>query len=459
MGDSPYDTDPIVKKELAAACSFVAEAGPSDSIAGVEPRWVASPASTEETAAVLRVAASRDLAVVPRGSGSRLDWGRPPERCDLILDTRRMDQVVEHTAGDLVARVQAGATMGHVAEVLARAGQRISLGTPPEATVGGVIADGVAGPLRLRFGGPRDLIIGITVVRADGVVARSGGKVVKNVAGYDLGKLFAGSRGTLGVITEATFRLHPIPSSREWVVATLPAHVPWRTDDVTSTLIEEGRCDIDHLASGGGGGGGAGGGPAGGGGAGTGGGGADVGRVVAAAANSPLLASAVEVYRGEPGGPVEVGVLLEGTGDGVAARAELMAGLLGDGTVRYAEKPQWWGRTESGVRVSFWVSALPAVLAAVDEAAAEMKGAEAGVRPVVGGSAGAGVLDVWFDGDPGAFAAALRARVGVRGSVIVLAPYTGDALGPVPGLTLMRAVKDRFDPGHRMAPGRLAEGL
>ncbi|MGD0561140.1 MAG: FAD-binding oxidoreductase, partial [Streptosporangiaceae bacterium] len=159
-------------------------AGPADSVAGLKPQWVASPTSTEETAAVLSAAAADGLAVVPRGSGSRLDWGRPPSRCDLVLDMSRMDQVLEHAAGDLVARVQAGARMGHVTEVLARAGQRISLDAPATATVGGVIADGLAGPLRLRYGTPRDLVIGITVVRADGVIAHSGGRVVKNVAGY-----------------------------------------------------------------------------------------------------------------------------------------------------------------------------------------------------------------------------------------------------------------------------------
>ncbi len=109
-----------------------------------------------------------------------------------------------------------GVTLDELARVLARAGQRLALdppGQPAGGTVGGVLATNVAGPLRLRYGAPRDLLIGITVVRADGTVARSGGKVVKNVAGYDLGKLFAGSRGTLGLITQATFRLHPLPAA------------------------------------------------------------------------------------------------------------------------------------------------------------------------------------------------------------------------------------------------------
>ena len=127
--------------------------------------------------------------------------------------------MVEHSAGDLVARMQAGARMGDVAAALARDGQEIALDVPDEATIGGVVASGLAGPRRLRYGTPRDLLIGITIVRADGTVAKSGGKVVKNVAGYDLGKLLAGSAGTLALITEATFRLHPLPAARVYVTA------------------------------------------------------------------------------------------------------------------------------------------------------------------------------------------------------------------------------------------------
>ena len=141
----------------------------------------------------MRVAAEHELAVVARGGGSRLSWGTPPSRCDLVIDMSRMAGVVEHAAGDLVARVQAGARMGDVAAVLAQAGQEIALDVPDDASIGGVVASGLAGPRRLRYGTPRDLLIGITIVRADGTVAKSGGKVVKNVAGYDLGKLFAGS--------------------------------------------------------------------------------------------------------------------------------------------------------------------------------------------------------------------------------------------------------------------------
>src|SRR5262249_9966816 len=181
-----------------------------DAVAGAQPRFVASPADTAEAAAVLRAAAAEGMTAVPRGGGTRLAWGNPPASCDLVIDTRRMNPVLEHAAGDHVVRVQAGGGLDRLAGLLARAGQRLALDPPPGAgpaaghdsapgTVGGVLATGVAGPLRLRYGTPRDLAIGMTVVRADGTVASSGGKVVKNVAGYDLGKLFAGSYGALGL--------------------------------------------------------------------------------------------------------------------------------------------------------------------------------------------------------------------------------------------------------------------
>jgi glycolate oxidase FAD binding subunit len=204
-----------IPSELAGACEEVRPATEADAVAGVRPALVASPASTEQASAVLRAAAVLGLAVIPRGTGTKLDWGNPPERADLVVDTTRLDQVVEHAAGDLVATAQAGVTLEQLADVLSRAGQRLALDAA--GTVGGVLSTGVAGPLRLRYGTPRDLLIGITIVRADGTIAKSGGKVVKNVAGYDLGKLFAGSRGTLGLITQATFRLHPIPAATAYV--------------------------------------------------------------------------------------------------------------------------------------------------------------------------------------------------------------------------------------------------
>jgi glycolate oxidase FAD binding subunit len=412
----------VARKNLRAACGEVREG-----VAG-DAAFVALPGSTEVAADVMRVAAEHELAVVVRGGGSRLSWGIPAARCDLVIDVSRMSGVVEHSSGDLVARVRAGTRMGDVQAVLAQAGQEIALDVPGDASVGGVIGSGLAGPRRLRYGTPRDLLIGLTIVRADGTIAKSGGKVVKNVAGYDLGKLFAGSAGTLGLITEAIFRLHPLPEARAYVTA-----------EYVAVSV---ACDA-----------------------------------VAAAANSPLVSSAVELSRAAPGGPVQVGVLLEGSADGVAARAVRMAGLLGHGEVADSA-PAWWpgapraAAGETLIRVSFWVAALARVLDAIEAAAAR-----SGVSPALEGSAGAGVLYVRVGGAPdhqgshdvAEFVAALREAVaGERGAVTVLAAPApvraelaarGGMSGTVPGLALMRAVKDQFDPGHRMSPGRFPEGI
>ncbi len=182
----------LLPAALARACSEVRRAGPDDAVAGVAPRYVARPADVAEASAVMQAAAAEGLAAVPRGAGTRLAWGGPPTRCDLIIDTGG--------SGPSGSGVSPGGAV-----------------PPRGGTVGGVLAAGAAGPLRLRYGTPRDLNIGITVVRADGTVASSGGKVVKNVAGYDLGKLFAGSFGTLGLIVEAAFRLHPLPGAASFV--------------------------------------------------------------------------------------------------------------------------------------------------------------------------------------------------------------------------------------------------
>src|SRR5260370_7876746 len=166
---------PAVRSALTAACPAVREAdAAADAVAGCVPSFVAAPASTEEASALLRAAAAHDLAVVPRGAGTGLGWGLPPDRCDLVVDMGSMDQVIEHAAGDLVARVQAGATIGQLASALASAGQQLALDAPADATVGGVVATGTAGPRRFRYGPPRDLLVGLTMVPPHGALAHSG---------------------------------------------------------------------------------------------------------------------------------------------------------------------------------------------------------------------------------------------------------------------------------------------
>jgi len=201
--------------ELAAivGSDHLRPATPADAVDGVPAQMVITPASADELARALRVANAAGLSVVPRGGGTKLGWGNPPRRADLILSTARLDRVLEHAWGDMTATVQAGCTVEHFQRTLAEHRQRLALDAlwPKRATIGGMLAANDSAALRVRFGALRDLIIGITLALPDGTLAKSGGKVVKNVAGYDLPKLATGSLGTLGVITEAVFRLYPLP--------------------------------------------------------------------------------------------------------------------------------------------------------------------------------------------------------------------------------------------------------
>ena len=205
-----------------------------------------SPASVEEAAELLRKA---DGTVAIRGNGTKKDWGGKTAEPDLVLDTRALNGVVEHAAGDLIVVVKAGTPLAELREQLAAEGQQLALDeTVPGATVGGTVAANTSGPRRMLYGTARDLVIGVTVVRADGTVAHSGGKVVKNVAGYDLGKLFTGSYGTLGLITQLAFRLHPLPEASAYVTATDLASI--RAAQVVPSAVELNGSEIVVLLEG-----------------------------------------------------------------------------------------------------------------------------------------------------------------------------------------------------------------
>lgn len=284
--------------------------------------------------------------------------------------------------------------------------------------MGGVIATAASGPLRLSFGAVRDLLIGVTMVRADGVIAHAGGKVVKNVAGYDLGKLLAGSFGTIGVITEAIFRLHPNPPAQRWV--SVPIANSQAARDVTQRVI-----------------------------------------------HSHLSPSGLELDRPRSG-HASITVLLEGTDAGVADRSASILELLGVGAVEQEIRPPWWGRRpwddrSVGVRLTHQIASLQTLIDALD-AATRPFGFLADIR----GAAGVGVLHAVLPADPAivtTVTAQLRAAAASWGGDVVIldAPVhvrgALDVWGPVNGLALMRRIKDQFDPEHRLAPGRFVGGI
>lgn len=370
---------------------------------------VAHPTTTAEVAEVLRDAAARGCTVLAQGRGTKQSWGTPPTSADVLVDLSAMDRVLDHQAGDLVVEVQAGARLADLQEVVGAEGQRLALDeTVPGASIGGTIATNASGPGRMLAGTARDLLIGVTVVRADGVVAKSGGRVVKNVAGYDLGKLVVGSFGTLAVVTEAHFRLHPLPEVRRWVGVEVDD--PARLHELTQAVV-----------------------------------------------HSQVVPWAVEVDRGRGAGSLSV--LLGGRAAGVEARARAVHELLG-GAVSDAA-PDGWGRYpwepgETGLKITFVLSGLREVLTVADEVGARVRG-----------SAGVGVVHAAVpdpDGVPEALARLREVAARHGGSVVVVdgpdeVKQAVDVWGPVPALELMRRVKDQFDPEHRLAPGRFVGGI
>jgi len=373
------------------------------------PGEVVRPFGIPEVADVLRQAQGEGSTVLASGGRTKTRWAPPPTSADVLIDTTGLDRLVEHTAGDLVVVAEAGLRLSALQQRLGAAGQWLAL-DPPElgATLGGVVSANASGPRRLRYGTVRDLLIGVTVVLADGTVAHAGGKVVKNVAGYDLGKLYTGAHGTLGVVVSTTWRLHPLPAARRVVVLDLR----------------------DPL---------------------------DSGPLALAIARSTLTPSAVEVHATMGGSGVLI-VVFEAIGESVRAQADAASALLGGGRQgddlpdRFGERPG--GDGDLVLRLAFAPASLPAALEALPEGSA------------VTASACTGVAYAALPADKAPLLPALRAALAPHdGTAVVLSapPALRDGLdhwGPVgDALTLMQRVKDSFDPDRRLAPGRFVGGI
>ncbi len=399
------------------------EATAENAVDGVEPSFVAEPGSVEETSELLRFANDEGLAVSVRGGGTKTALGNPPRELDLILGTARMNEVIEHVPGDQVVRVQAGIKLQDLQDRLAGTEQMLGI-DPPErgATIGGVVAANSTGPRRYRYGTIRDLIIGITVVLSDGTVAKAGGKVVKNVAGYDLSKLFTGSLGTLGVIADCNFRLHPRPEAARTVAL-----------EPESTLA--------------------------------------AGQAAQAIMHAQLVPSAVELNWSEDTRLLTV--LIEGIEPSVEAQAETASYLLrGFGELADEEAnslrplaPPGAGDDEVAIKISAPPAELTGVLDSTLGACSRR-----GVAARITGHAGVGVTYAALSG------ADEEARVQVveelreiwtrrGGSVVVREALPTfkervEVWGPLGSrLELTRRVKEKFDPRGTLNPGRFAGGI
>jgi len=187
---------------------------------GVRPSAAARPGAPEEAAELVKLAATGKLAVIPTGARTKLGIGMPPARYDLAIDTTRLDRVISYDPGDLTVSIEAGMPLAKLAATLAEHRQFLPLSVPfqERATVGGTLASGVDSPLRQAYGTARDFVLGMEFATGDGALAKSGGRVVKNVSGYDLHKLMLGAIGSLGIITRVNFKTFPMPATtRGWL--------------------------------------------------------------------------------------------------------------------------------------------------------------------------------------------------------------------------------------------------
>ncbi|MBD2563501.1 MULTISPECIES: FAD-binding oxidoreductase [Nostoc] len=201
---------------------------------GKLPSCIVYPRTQEQLAAVMATAHTNNWRVLPCGSGSKIGWGGLAKSIDVVVSTKRINQLIEHAVGDLTVTVEAGMKFSDLQALLAKSRQFLALDptATDSATIGGIVATGDTGSLRQRYGSVRDQLLGITFVRADGQIAKAGGRVVKNVAGYDLMKLFTGSYGTLGFISQLTFRVYPLPEASGTVVLTGKAEAVSQAADI-----------------------------------------------------------------------------------------------------------------------------------------------------------------------------------------------------------------------------------
>jgi glycolate oxidase FAD binding subunit len=425
--------------------------GPANVLTGVDlspyvvegrtPEAAVFPGSVEEVRAVVEVAGAAGTPIVPWGGGTAAGVGTPARRAGLMVGLARLARLIEHEPGDLTATVEAGMTVAALQSALRARGQWLSLdpAEPERATIGGVIAANASGPRRHLYGTARDLLIGVTVVTGEGVIVRGGGKVVKNVAGYDLPKLFAGSFGTLGILVEVTLKLRPAPDAER--------------------LVSVG---FDRLK--------------------------DAGAAARAVMASDLIPSALDLLDAEAARPLGLAAapalavgfdgLLEQVEWQCAELARLTAPLGGHRVETLS--PDTWSRLATAARSAFDAPAAVMKLAVLPAAVAETmeQGANAARQRGLGSAwsshAGIGVVYAALASppeppEPGPIAAVLGewrdlARAGGGHAVLEAAPLAVKAQVPVwddPGAAerIMQRIKAQLDPLNILSPGRFVAGI
>lgn len=419
--------DAVTRVLAALGADLVREPRTGDpSIHGVLPRVIAEPRSAEEAALVLRAATAEGLQVEPVGTGSRADWGRPPRRVDVLLGSRRLGDASEYEPADLVATVAAGTTHAELERKLREHGQWLPLDPPCAGTLGATFAQAAAGPLRAGFGPPRSHVLGLEVVTGDGKVLRLGGRVVKNVAGYDLVRLVVGSRGTLGFITRLSLRLRPMPRADSTLG--FCARAPEPLLDGVAALRSE--------------------------------------RLETAAIE--LLSPVASEVCGLRGGSWSLLVRVLGGPESVRDLGErVQRCIAADAWQPPADVWQELATSEATSQLVLRLGALPAALSDTLGAAIDL-GTACGTGVPIAAHAADGIVRVWTRGSPlppgGEVARAVaesRDEVEAGGTTVIIARAPSNVLrdvdpfgAPGPSVELMRGLKQRFDPGNVLSPER-----
>ncbi|WP_047893443.1 FAD-binding oxidoreductase, partial [Micromonospora sp. RV43] len=485
MADAARSTDRLealdITRKLAAICGtpFARFAGPADEVAGRTARWVAVPGGPHAAAEVLRLAAAHDLTVVPRGAGTKIDWGAAPAQVDIMLDTGRLAGVWHEPRDAAVAEIGAGTPLRAVQATLARTNRRLPVDAPsPGATLGGVLAADESGPLRHRHGSPCAQLVGVRYLDADGELVsvgesgtealgratpgsgggrasgrgpaggaggdpgRGGGDAILgrgDLPGLDVARLLCGSQGGLGVLVSATMRVHAIPAGRLWV--SRPVWTPLEVHDLVRAVLAAG---VDPAA-------------------------VELDLPVPVPLPRRRIPPTHPSVINRPDHPAVTGrpaagslvVLLEGGPADVTERAERLTAVLGAEAIVSHHAPEWWGRYpfapgDTALRIEVPINDLHAAVYA-------LRDATGGPVPVRG-SAGSGTVHAALSGalPPERVASILTAVRSVliarRGRCVVVAAPAAvrravDLWGELPTLPRLRSAKAHLDPHHRLAPG------
>ena len=415
----------------------------SSAVDGVIPKIVLFPENIEQISGIMKAASRAGASVAPTGSGTKRGIGNKPIGADILLSTRKLNRVIAHESSDLVATTECGIALSDLQSHLVGKNQFLPVDPPHVrggATVGGIIATNDSGPLRLRYGTSRELLIGMKAVRADGGIFKGGSKVVKNVAGYDMPKLFVGSLGTLGIIAEATFRLYPVPESSETYIACFES--VGEAHDTVRSLISSNLVlnALEHM--------------------------------------NPRLAAGIteRLGLGSDFNRYTLAVRIMNVSRAVSDQIKTVSSISqrngGKGLIIEArnEEAFWhevrefpWGSSDGAfavLKAGVLISDVPRVFILLDELSDKY-----GIRARAAARAGNGIVIISIDGDSESIVSSVNAlrqfSESAGGSLVVreaspdIKPVL-DVWGAVgSSLGLMKRIKSAFDPGNILNPGRL----